>query len=79
MKNAYSDTPIDYVRPQGRIQEFWKGGGSDMNNQQGEGVGGGCAPSRASTEAFGGPAFVHWMICYVTWGVLIALINSIDT
>ena len=27
---------------QGRVQEFWKGGGFDMNNQQGEGAGGGC-------------------------------------
>ena len=35
------------------------GGGSVMNNQQGEGA-----------EAFGGPALVHWMIRYITWGVV---------
>ena len=59
---------------QGRTLEFRKGerggggGGSDMNNQQGGGGGGG--GGRGVVEAFGGPALVHWMIRYITWGVV---------
>ena len=41
-----------------------------MNNQQGEGAGGGVPPSALRVEAFGGPALVHWMIRYITWGVV---------
>ena len=43
----------------GILEKGGGGGGSDMNNQQGE-----------RAEAFGGPALVHWMIRYITWGVV---------
>ena len=52
----YKVVRILYIQhAQGWIQEFWKGGGgSDMNNQLGEGAEGGCAPSHTKRGSFWG-------------------------